>query len=111
MKNLVIVLAVFVLILSCEKNDNTCNCDNPLEDLQWLKDLKSSLTNCSCQTSIIQGTYKNETVFFVSPTGSECFGNLTYVLRDCNGDTVKVFGPTFSDEVTDHKILYTCKEK
>jgi hypothetical protein len=114
MEKKLLLLLVLALVMSCEKPDNTCNCDNPLEDLQWLKDLKSSFTDCTCQISIIQATYNKETVFYVALTDIHCYGNYAYVLKDCNGDTVKIYDPTsngnFSDEVTDRRTIYTCKE-
>ena len=62
MKKLSFIIFSLVLLLSCEKNDNTCNCNDPLKDLSWLKDIQTSFTNCSCEMSIIQATYNNQTV-------------------------------------------------
>jgi hypothetical protein len=115
MKKLVLIFAAIVLIMSCEKHDNTCGCDDPLQDLAWLNELKSSITNCSCQVSIFQATYNKETVFYAIMNDPLCnsFGQI--VLLDCEGNSLKVYelplGDTFSNEVTDPKVLYTCKTK
>ena len=115
MKKLVLVFVAIVLITSCEKYDNTCNCGNPLEDLAWLKEIKSSFTNCTCRMAIIQATYNKQTVFYTTMNDPLCDGYFPIVLKDCNGTSVKVYEPplgeTFGKEVTDQKELYSCKTK
>lgn len=115
MKKLILIFVVIVLTMSCEKNDNTCDCKDPLEDLAWLNELKSSFTNCTCQMSIFQATYNNQTVFYAIMNDPLCNSNGSTVLSDCNGNSIKVYesplGDTFSNEVTDRKELYTCKTK
>jgi len=111
MKKITIIFAFLLLILSCEKSDNTCNCKNPLDDIAWLKELKGSLTNCFCETSIIQATYLKQTVFYVANTDDLCDGVFIANLMDCSGTLVKTYTnfETFSSEVTDIKVLYRCK--
>lgn len=100
-------------MMSCEKLDKTCKYDNPLEDLQWLKDLKSSLTNCGCEISIFQATYNKETVFYDAITDPRCNSIFNITLRNCSGDTIKTYDysllENFNTEVTDRKGLYSCK--
>ena len=50
------ILSLFILtgiIISCHKEEPVCNVDNPSEELTWLKDIKNSLADCLCETSII----------------------------------------------------------
>lgn len=102
-----------ILVMSCEKEDNTCNCDNPLEDLEWLKELKSSFTNCTCRMAIFQATYNKQTVFYSVMNDPLCDGYYPVAIRDCNGDVLKVYEPslgeTFSNEVTDREEIFFCK--
>ena len=115
MKKLILIFAAIVLIMSCEKHDNTCDCDDPLEDLAFLSEIKSSFTNCTCQMAIFQATYNKQTVFYATMNDPVCDGYYPIVLLDCNGNSLKVYEPplgdTFSSEVTDRKELYTCKTK
>jgi hypothetical protein len=114
MKKLSFIFVFLVLLLSCEKKDNTCNCDNPLEELSWLKELKASFTNCSCQISIIQATYQKQTVFYPIMNDPLCNSYQVIVLYDCSGTTIKTYtltDQTFGDEVTGQKTIYTCKTK
>jgi hypothetical protein len=114
MKRLSFIFIFLVLLLSCEKKDNTCNCDNPLEELSWLKELKVSFTNCSCQISIIQATYQKQTVFYPIMNDPLCNSYQIIVLYDCSGTTIKTYtltDHTFGDEVTGRKTIYTCKTK
>ena len=112
MKKLSFIFIVLIFLLSCEKNDNTCNCNDPLKDLAWLKELKNSLTNCSCEMSIIQATYNKQTVFYQAMTDPLCDGIFPIVLLDCNGATVKSYesaNQVTGNEISDRKTLYRCK--
>jgi hypothetical protein len=106
-----------LILLSCEKNENTipeCNVNNPLEELDWLKDVKNSLTNCTCQISILQGKYREKTVFYIMNTDPVCNSVFHVVLWDCNGDVVKEYKPgqfdTYSKEVELIDNIYTCTD-
>jgi hypothetical protein len=111
MSKLIVIFTFLVLILSCEKSDNSCNFNDPLKDLKWLSDLKSSLVNCPCEISILQASYKGQTVFYVAMSDPLCDGIFPIDLRNCHGDVVKSYhnpgqpGP----ELTDVKNLYRCK--
>ena len=114
MKKLSLILVFLVLLLSCEKNDNTCNCNDPLRDLAWLKEVKTSLTNCSCEMSIIQATYNRQTVFYTAMTDPLCDGIFPIVLLDCEGATVKSYESANQipdNDITYKKTLYRCKTK
>jgi hypothetical protein len=114
MKKLSFILVFLVLLLSCEKKDKTCNCDNPTEELPWLKELKASFTNCSCQISIIQATYQKQTVYYHIMNDPLCNSYQVIVLYDCTGTSIKTYtltDQTFGDEVTERKTIYTCKTK
>lgn len=112
-----IVLLVVFVISSCGKDENTgkstCDLANPIEELPWLKEIKNSLTNCSIEMSILQGTYKNQTVFYVSMTDPRVDAIQTATLLDCEGKVIEVIKPdkyqTFLDKVSNVKNLYRCK--
>jgi hypothetical protein len=108
-----------VFFLGCDNNKdkNTipdCKTDNPIEELDWLKDIKGSYSNCTCQISILQGKYKEKTVFYEMMTDPVCDGVFNVTLWDCNGDVVKEYKENdfsvFTDEVEFVKNLYTCSE-
>ena len=114
MTKLSFIFLFLILLLSCEKKENTCNCDNPLEELSWLKELKASFTNCSCQKSIIQATYQKQTVFYLIMNDPLCNSYQEIALCDCYGTIIKTFlltDQTFGDEVTGQKTIYTCEIK
>jgi hypothetical protein len=90
----------------------TCECNDPLTDLSWLRQVKNSLTNCFCETSIIQASYNKQTVFYLAMTDPLCDGIQTYVLLDCTGNTVKSYqsgDQAMDGRVTNLKVLYRCK--
>jgi hypothetical protein len=114
MKKAGLVIVSLILLLSCEKYDNTCNCKDPLNDLAWLQEVKASFTNCSCEMSIIQATYNKQTVFYSTMTDPLCDGIYPIVLRDCKGATVKSYesaNQITNNEITNIKALYRCKTK
>jgi hypothetical protein len=114
MKKVVYIFIVICLAVSCVKNESVCNCDNPVEDLPWLKELKNSYTNCTCQISIFQAIWEKQQVFYSIMNDPLCNGYQDILLFDCNGAFLKSFTPadeSFGNDVINRKILYTCKTK
>jgi hypothetical protein len=114
MKRILLAVLTLILITGCHKEtQNACDSKNPMEDVGWLKDMQKSMTNCACETSIIQGTYLNQTVFFIANTDPLCDGINLPTLFDCNGKAIKSFTESdyqdFYDKVTRDKVLYRCK--
>jgi hypothetical protein len=114
MKKLSLIVITLLVIISCHKEtQNACDSNNPIEDVTWLKEMKASMTNCTCEMSIIQGTYKNQAVFFVALTDPLCDGIDMPALYDCNGKVIMTFTEEnyrdFYDNVTRDKVLYRCK--
>jgi len=112
MKKVIQALFALMLIVSCEKSNRICGCNDPLADLSWLKEMKNSLTNCTCRISIFQATYQNETVFYQLMNDPLCDGVQTIVLFNCQGQSVASFSPLDQasyDGVTGRKQIYTCK--
>jgi len=110
-----------VLIYSCQtdsifqKNDCGANLiSNPLEDLQWLNNIKTSFEQSSSavKKKIYQYTYNGNTVFLIDPCVS-CPDGLQTVY-DCSGNTVCEFGgiaglntcPGFSENSTNEILLW-----
>jgi hypothetical protein len=112
MKKSLLIFVIFILILSCEKADKVCNCSNSPEDIPWLNELKASFSNCTCQISIIQATYRKQTVFYPIMNDPLCNSYQQINLVDCSGKSIKTYTTTdqaFGSDVTNRKIIYTCK--
>jgi hypothetical protein len=118
MKHIIVFFLICgLVIISCEKSENSipeCKVENPIEELTWLIDVKNSITNCTCQISILQGTYKEKIVFFMMNTDPVCNSVFHVTLWDCNGNVVKEYKPgefdDYSNEVKSLKNIYTCSE-
>jgi hypothetical protein len=118
MKILFFVCSSFLLV-NCGKDEkvtvSACNSDNPMENIGWLKAMKDSLTDCSCEISIVQGTYLHRPVFFLALTDPLCDGILIPTLIDCYGKEVKTFTEAdirdFYHLVTIDTVLYRCKNQ
>ncbi len=94
--------------------NGVCNVDNPLEDLEWLKDLKQGiqLSMQAAGSQIIQYTYMGEPVFWVD----QCYmcADGLIMVYNCNGDVICEFGgidgrntcPDFATEATDSTNLF-----
>ena len=111
------ILLAIMLITSCGKDENAaktiCEYTDPIEELGWLKEIKTCLTNCPCEISILQGTFNGQTVFYVGITDPVCNGIGTITLLDCEGKTVKTIQSgeyqEFLSKITNIKNLYRCK--
>lgn len=93
----IFVLFFSILFLtSCPNEDvlidKVCEVENPLEELAWLKDIKTNfLLSSVYQKRIIEEyNYKNQTVFLIDNC-SDCADNLV-IAYDCNGNKVCEFG-------------------
>jgi hypothetical protein len=115
-----VVLIALSLISGCEapESEPDCNYSDPIEELSWLREYAAESTNCTCQISLMQGTYsqpgKHETVFFKLMNDPRCDAVFGTVLLNCEGETVKAYSALdfdqFSAEVKIEKTLHVCKD-
>ncbi|HPE55858.1 MAG TPA: hypothetical protein P5514_08440 [Bacteroidales bacterium] len=92
---------IFILIIgnACTNNTeeklkpaNYCGTQNPLDDLDWLKEIKTTMemTANAIGGQIIAWKYKGETVFWVDDCYS-CDDKLIFIY-DCSGTKICEFG-------------------
>ena len=91
---LIIIMSLIFLHFSCEKDENdnqetVCGTTNPLQEIEWLKNLINELENAPT-TEIYIYTYKGEKVFAVT-TCAICPDGVTQV-HDCDSNIICVFG-------------------
>ena len=121
-KNIFITLTLVLLVVapySCEQDMEladmqVCNVENPLEDLQWLKDIKQTIqiSMGPAGTQIIQYTYEGNPVFWVDLCYM-CPDGLIQVYN-CEGEVICEFGGIdgkntcidFETEATDSTNLF-----
>jgi hypothetical protein len=118
MKHIYFVVMLSLILISCEKDGDSipeCNIQDPIEELDWLKEMKNSLTNCTCQVSIVQGTYRRKTVYYLIMNDPLCNSVFGVTILDCHGDEVKKYGVgdemAFNREVDLVDFLYTCTDE
>lgn len=117
MKLLATIVITLLLFISCSKENDQkqiCSLADPINELPWLKEIKNSLTNCSCEVSIIQATYKEQTIFYTAMTDLLCDGIETYTLYNCEGKVIEVIPfneiVNFNKKITNVKNLYRCQK-
>ena len=112
----VLILSFAFLAISCDDTDvDACQFSDPLEELDWLKQLKTGFDMSSqpAGSQIVMYTYQDQMVFWVDPCVN-CSDGLISVYN-CDGDVICEFGgiagvdtcPDFSVEATDRQVLYT----
>ena len=111
------LILMILMAQGCEDNSPSRRCSAGETEVDALIDeIKASLTNCGCDISIIQGTYKGQTVFFTAITDPACNSIDTPTLYDCSGNVVRIFTTSESDQkelaekVSRDQVLYTCSE-
>lgn len=123
MKKYIFITLSFAFLMvapySCEApfenaNYQVCNVENPLEELQWLKDIKQTiqLSMGPAGTQIIQYFYNGEPVFWVDM----CYMCADGLIRvyNCDGEVICEFGGIdgrntcidFDTEATDSTMLF-----
>ncbi len=120
MKNfLFIIIACAFIFTSCKKKgdevkDPTCDIENPLETIQWLKDIHFAFqASASPQaTKIVQYTYQGECAFYIDncvtcPDGGQIVYNEAEDIL-CEFGTIAGLNtcPDFFNEATDEVILW-----
>ena len=117
MKRLAIIVVALLLFISCSKENDQkqiCNLADPINELPWLKEIKSSLTNCTSEVSIVQATYQSQTVFYTAITDPLFDGIQSYTLLNCEGKVVEIINAdnmqNFLANISDVKNLYRCQK-
>lgn len=110
-----LVLPVLMILCfsmgSCRKSISSCYSNNPLEELEWLRQKKQQLSNCQCLTQIIESSYQGKTVFEVKLVDPKCDGiNIVY---QCDGTVLTDAGnqaayQTYLSEKKSSKIIWAC---
>lgn len=120
LKYALFLFAFTLIVTSCKEDDlpeevvTTCNIDNPLETIQWLKEIRDGFDMQAnpLPKKIIQYFYQGECVFLIDGCVG-CADNLTTVYN-VNQDVICEFGgiagvdtcPDFDTEATGEIILY-----
>ncbi|SOD92922.1 hypothetical protein [Spirosoma fluviale] len=82
-------LFLLLLLGSCRQDQaipNRCGVNDPLTDLPWLQQVASTGVK-GLGTSIVQGTYQNQTVYAVYNCG-RCFAGPYVTIYRCDGSRI-----------------------
>lgn len=95
MKRKTLYLFAFILLLSCNNQEELpkiCNVDKPIENLEWLKEIKTNLEKVTTinKSSIVQYSYKNDTVFLIN--SCENCADAISTVYNCKGEKICEFG-------------------
>lgn len=122
MKKFTFVISIVLAISSVSCNHdksivtNACTLPMSVDNVPWLVELKKTMTNCTCEISIIKGTYEGQPVIFIGLTDPLCDGIDTPTLYNCDGNVIRSFTSLPSDQkdlrnkVTRDTVLYRCKK-
>ncbi len=109
------MIMVFFLFLSCDKDMNSvgvCNCEEPREDIPWLKELINKADTDDT------GNYKG-TIWFLNYKGQDVFvtdmmmgsGGILYYFFDCEGNKITLDTNetlySFTQKLKNATIIYT----
>ena len=101
-----------MLPLNEEQASAACQTSDPLQKLEWLRETVQSAdptdTDGCTPSSVIQGTYRGETVFLIPLSGALCCtcGNAVY---NCQGEAVIVCDFDEEAKIKDKKIIWKLK--
>jgi hypothetical protein len=105
------IFIFLLLVFSCEKDilsDNTCNVDNPLEQLDWLKDTVQNIGQSNPEWAkyylISMAKYKGETVFIESNCNP--LANSVFPVLNCSGELLGVLGEIPMESLSDRNVIW-----
>jgi hypothetical protein len=117
MKNfLYLPVLIFIMFACAEKADTTsCPPNDPMNEIEVLKQWSENMGDCTCETSILEGKYNGEFVYYVQLTDPVCDGIDMPTLINCKGKVVRVFTQDdyqeFYSTVTMVRKLYSCSRQ
>ena len=109
-----ICLLSFLFVSACKEETKTCDIDNPLETIDWLKQIKDYFEQNAnpVGAQIIQYEYNGECVYWVD----SCFGcaDNYIIVYNSQQDTICEFGsiaglntcPDWDTEATNEVMLF-----
>jgi hypothetical protein len=89
MKKILFLFVYAVFLFSCNQNEDPASCgvENPVEDIAWIKEaIKFQNSGLAGFSYLIQGTYKEQTVFIMESCCPFC--NLISVVQNCRGEVI-----------------------
>ena len=99
------ILLLFLLLFSCNSDDdtnqlkNSCSVDNPIEDLAWLgneiDEREQNITSDSKYCYISQSLYENQTVFIYRDCNPLI--NKVVPVYNCEGELIGIIGSREQD--------------
>ena len=113
-----ILLFLILTVLNCKEDEaviaSTCGVDNPLNDIEWLKEIRLNfeISASLSKKKIIQYDYKNQTVFLIDGC-VQCPDFIT-VVYNCDQEVLCEFGgidgrntcPDFENEAKNETVLW-----
>lgn len=103
-----------LILISCQNDDslrleNTCSVDNPIEELEWLREEIQQLISIDSDLYryfyISQATYENETVFIFDNCCPFC--NSIVLVKNCKGETIGALGSEIDhNSISDELVVW-----
>jgi hypothetical protein len=89
----ILLIALCAFVLGCEKESKNSNpsikLQNPIEQLDWLAQMKADLPGEPCPYALAMAEYKGDTVFYSTPVGPACNSIFDIILLNREGVQVK----------------------
>ena len=108
---LMLTFTFLLLVFSCEKDilsDNTCNVDNPVEQLDWLKSkiqiIEQSNPDWTKYYLISMAKYNGETVFIESNCNPLAIS--VFPVLNCSGELLGVLGEIPLESLSDRNVIW-----
>jgi hypothetical protein len=116
-KSVSFALLLLLILPNCKENNegkDACNTNDPLNEIQWLNELKTALEISAKMSGaqIISYRYHDADVFLVN----DCYNCMDGMVRvyNCSGEVICEFGgfaglntcPDFFEEATDSIMLW-----
>lgn len=112
MRKFLLILSLSALVACSDDDLQSCN----ISDKAWFDQFKNELDdNCSIETSIFEGSYEGQVVYYTLVTDPKVNFQAMLDLYDCDGNFIADLSAEESNSYLDSrrgsdKLIFTCSE-
>lgn len=104
-----LLICLTLLSAACDNDsNNTCSVNDPVTELDWLKEIIETYQGGTTDLTVEQATYRFKTIFIATPCCSMCdatYGIVIPPVYNCKGEELEGLSAD-SEEIWNKKVIW-----